>query len=250
MGPGGGGSTNSDKRSSPKGIKVDGNITINGGTITVSATGGEGSEGIESKKIMTINGGYIEVTSYDDALNSASTMDLNGGYIYAVATGNDAIDANGNMNLSGGYIFCCGSEEGLDANSEGGYKVYIKSGTYLMAIGGNMGAIENGASISQTCYQGTASANTWYALYSGSNVAFAAYTPTFSSQGGGPGGYPGGGSSSKTIVVTAPSTPKLYKGVTASGTTFWNGKGATNASGGSQVSLSTYSGGGGFGPGY
>ena len=247
--PGGGGSSNSDRRSSPKGIKVDGNITINGGTITVSATGGEGSEGIESKKIMTINGGYIEVTSYDDALNSASTMDLNGGYIYAVATGNDAIDANGNMNLSGGYIFCCGSEEGLDANSEGGYKVYIQSGTNLMAIGGNMGAIESGASISQTCYSGSVSANKWIALYSGSNVAFAAYTPTFSSQGGG--GYPwGGGSSSKTIVVTAPSTPKLYTGVTASGTTFWNGKGATNASGGSQVSLSTYSGGGGFGPGY
>ena len=249
--PGSGGSSSSALRSSPKGIKVDGNITINGGTITVSATGGEGAEGIESKKIMTINGGYIEVTSYDDALNSASTMDLKGGYIYAVATGNDAIDANGNMNLSGGYIFCCGSEEGLDANSEGGYKVYIQNGTNLMAIGGNMGAIESGASISQTCYSGTASANTWYALYSGSNVAFAAYTPTFSSQGGGPGGYPGGGgSSSKTIVVTAPSTPKLYRGVTASGTKFWNNKGATNATGGSQVSLSTYSGGGGWGPGW
>ena len=249
-GPGGGGSSNSDLRSSPKGIKVDGNITVNGGTITISATGGEGAEGFESKKIMTINGGYIEVTSYDDALNSASTMDLNGGYIYAVATGNDAIDANGNMNLSGGYIFCCGSEEGLDANSEGGYKVYIKSGTNLMAIGGNMGAIESGAQISQTCYSGSVSANKWIALYSGSNVAFAAYTPTFSSQGGG--GYPwgGGSSSSKTIVVTAPSTPKLYTGVTASGTTFWTGKGATNATGGSQVSLSTYSGGGGFGPGY
>ena len=245
--PGSGGSSSSALRSSPKGIKVDGNITINGGTITVSATGGEGAEGIESKKIMTINGGYIEVTSYDDALNSASTMDLKGGYIYAVATGNDAIDANGNMNLSGGYIFCCGSEEGLDANSEGGYRVYIQNGTNLMAIGGNMGAIESGASISQTCYSGTASANTWYALYSGSNVAFAAYTPTFSSQGGGPGGYPGGGgSSSKTIVVTAPSTPKLYRGVTASGTKFWNNKGATNATGGSQVSLSTYSGGGGW----
>ncbi len=118
-----------------------------------------------------------------------------------------------------------------------------------MAIGGNMGAIESGASISQTCYQGSVSANKWIALRSGSNVAFAAYTPTFSSQGGG--GFPwgGGSTSSKTIVVTAPSTPSLYTGVTASGTTFWTGKGATNATGGSQVSLSTYSGGGGFGPG-
>lgn len=233
--------TNSDGTSSPKGIRAEGNITVNGGTITVSATGGEGAEGIESKAIMYINGGYIDVTSYDDALNSTSHMYFTGGYTYAVATGNDAIDSNGNMYLSGGYVFCCGSEEGLDANSEGGYKVYIQSGASLMAIGGNMGAIESGASLSQNCYSGTASANTWYALYSGNNVAFAAYTPTFSNQGGG-----GGSSSSKTIVVTAPSTPKLYKGVTASGTTFWNGKGATSASGGSQVSLSTYSGGGGW----
>ena len=244
----GSGDTNSDGTSSPKGIRAEGNITVNGGTITVSATGGEGAEGIESKAIMYIKGGYIDVTSYDDALNSTSHMYFTGGYTYAVATGNDAIDSNGNMYLSGGYVFCCGSEEGLDANSEGGYKVYIQSGASLMAIGGNMGAIESGASISQTCYSATASANTWYALYSGNNVAFAAYTPTFSNQGGGGGWGPGGGgsSSSKTIVVTAPSTPKLYKGVTASGTTFWNGKGATSASGGSQVSLSTYSGGGGW----
>ena len=244
----GSGDTNSDGTSSPKGIRAEGNITINGGTITVSATGGEGAEGIESKAIMYIKGGYIDVTSYDDALNSTSHMYFTGGYTYAVATGNDAIDSNGNMYLSGGYVFCCGSEEGLDANSEGGYKVYIQSGASLMAIGGNMGAIESGASISQNCYSATASANTWYALYSGNNVAFAAYTPTFSNQGGGGGWGPGGGgsSSSKTIVVTAPSTPKLYKGVTASGTTFWNGKGATSASGGSQVSLSTYSGGGGW----
>ncbi len=244
----GSGDTNSDGTSSPKGIRAEGNITINGGTITVSATGGEGAEGIESKAIMYIKGGYIDVTSYDDALNSTSHMYFTGGYTYAVATGNDAIDSNGNMYLSGGYVFCCGSEEGLDANSEGGYKVYIQSGASLMAIGGNMGAIESGASLSQNCYSATASANTWYALYSGNNVAFAAYTPTFSNQGGGGGWGPGGGgsSSSKTIVVTAPSSPKLYKGVTASGTTFWNGKGATSASGGSQVSLSTYSGGGGW----
>ena len=244
----GSGDTNSDGTSSPKGIRAEGNITINGGTITVSATGGEGAEGIESKAIMYIKGGYIDVTSYDDALNSTSHMYFTGGYTYAVATGNDAIDSNGNMYLSGGYVFCCGSEEGLDANSEGGYKVYIQSGASLMAIGGNMGAIESGASLSQNCYSATASANTWYALYSGNNVAFAAYTPTFSNQGGGGGWGPGGGgsSSSKTIVVTAPSTPKLYTGVTASGTTFWNGKGATSASGGSQVSLSTYSGGGGW----
>ena len=202
-----------------------------------------GAEGLESKGTMTINGGYIEANAYDDALNCASHMYLKGGYIYAVATANDAIDSNGNMYISGGKILCCGSEMGFDANSEGGYQVYVQSGACFMCIGGNMGTIEDGAQISQTCYQATVSANTWYALKSGTSVAFAAYTPTFSSQGGGGGGW-GGQTSSKTMVVTAPSTPTLYSGVTGSGTSFWTGKGYSNATGGSSVTLSSYSSGG------
>ena len=236
-GPGGGSSVSG----SAKGIKVTGDLTINGGTVKVSATGGEGSEGIESKSVMTINGGYVECNTYDDALNSASHMYIKGGYVYAVATNNDAIDSNGNMYLSGGMVFCYGSEEGLDANSEGGYKAYIQSGASLAAIGRSMGAIESGASISQTCYQTTASSSTWYALYNGSTVVAAFQTPTLSSSGGGYG--PGGGGGSNTMVVTSPSC-KLYSGVTGSGTSFWSGKGYSNASGGSSVSLSTYSGGG------
>ncbi len=238
-GPGGGSSVSG----SAKGIKVVGNITINGGSVKVSATGGEGSEGIESKQIMTINGGYVESNTYDDALNCASHMYIKGGYVYAVATNNDAIDSNGNMYLSGGMVFCCGSEEGLDANSEGGYKVYIQSGANLAAIGRSMGAIESGASISQTCYSATATSQTWYALYNGNTVVAAFRTPALSSSGGGYG--PGGGSGGNTMVVTSPSC-KLYSGVTGSGTSFWSGNGYSNASGGSSVSLSNYSGGGGW----
>ena len=244
----GGGSSNSDMRSSPKGIKVDGNITVNGGTITISATGGEGSEGMESKNIMTINGGYIEVTSYDDALNSASHMYLKGGYIYAVATGNDAIDANGNLNLDGGYIYAAGREEAFDANEQ--YKLYVNSGVSFIAYGATMGALESGAQLNQTCYSAsTYSGGSRYALYNGNQVAFAVTAATIS--GGGPGfiAGPGGpGGNSAAFVVSSPSSTALKSGVTFSGTTFWTGKGATSATGGSSVTLSQYTDNGGQNP--
>lgn len=244
----GGGSSSSDMRSSPKGIKVDGNITINGGTITVSATGGEGAEGIESKSVMTVNGGYIEVTSYDDALNSASHMYLKGGYIYAVATGNDAIDANGNLNLDGGYIYAAGREEAFDANEQ--YKLYVNSGVSFIAYGATMGALESGAQLNQTCYSAsTYSGGSRYALYNGNQVAFAVTAATVS--GGGPGfiAGPGGpGGNSAAFVVSSPSSTALKSGVTFSGTTFWTGKGATSATGGSSVTLSQYTDNGGQNP--
>ena len=239
--PWGGGESSGDTSSSPKGIRAEGNITINGGTFTISCTGGEGAEGIESKSQITVNDGYIEATTYDDAMNAGGDLYIKGGYVYAVATNNDAIDSNGNMYLSGGFIFCAGSEEGADANTEGQKKLYIQRGVTLMAYGRSMGALESGASMAQTCYKvSTYTAGTRYALYNGSNVAFAVTAPTINGGGGpnwiaaGPGG-PGGQSAS--FVVTTPGTTSLKSGVTFSGNSLWSGKGSTNATGGSTVSL-------------
>ena len=249
-----------DTSSSPKGIRAEGNITIEGGTFTISCTGGEGAEGIESKSRIDITGGYIESVCYDDAINSSGDMYITGGYIYAVATNNDALDANGNMYLQGGNIFCAGSEEGADANTEGQKKLYIQPGVTLIAYGRSMGALENGAQITQTCYQVNTSDNysagTRYAIYNNGNIAFAVTAPTISG-GGGPGmitaGPGGGGQNSASFIVTSPgmttSNGYFKKGVTFSGTSIWSGKGNTNATGGSTVSLTEYTSGGNNPPG-
>ena len=220
--------------SSPKGIKADGNIGVGGGRIWVRTSGNNG-EGIETKGTLDITGGEVASYAYDDAINSKSTMTIGGGYVYAHGQHNDGLDANGNCYINGGtvYAICSGQPEvAIDANTEGGYKLYVAGGT-IVAVGG----IENGSSLSQACYQAQSwSPSTWYAMTAGTTT-FAFCTP----QTGGSG-----------IVVSSASQPALQAGVSVSGgTSYFGGLGIAGctASGGSSVSLSSYSGGGGMGGG-
>ena len=240
----------SDYKCSPKGIKIDGDIVINGGTISVT-TSGAGGEGIESKKKLTVNDGHITVNAFDDGINCSSDMTINGGYIFAKGSKNDAMDANGNMYVKGGLIYAIGAtspEVALDANTEEGKKLYITGGT-IIAVGN----LEGGAQISGgTCkYTTSWTGNTWYALYNNGELAFVFKTPTKSSSGGGGGYGPGGGGSQKLVVYTS-STPTLKSGVTPAGTEIFEGVGydpaTATATGGSNVTLSNYSNSGG-GPG-
>ena len=229
-----------------------GNITISDGDIQLictgtSTSGGRGGwggssssdsstpEGMEAKGTITISGGKVYVQSSDDAINAAGDLTISGGCVMAYSTGNDGIDSNGNMYIKGGVVYAIGSsspEVALDANTEGGKKLYVQGGT-IVAIGG----LESGASLSQSCYSASSwSKNTWYALTIGSDV-FAFKTPSSGGSG---------------LVVSGASTPTLKSGVTASGTAIFNGMGyyPASVSGGSSVSLSSYSGGNsGGGPG-
>ncbi len=209
----------------------DGAIEISGGTITAISQ----SEAIESKGTLTISGGQVYAQGSDDAINSGGDLTISGGYVMAYSTGNDGIDANGNCYIQGGLVYAIGAsspEVAIDANSEEQKQLYMQGGT-LVAIGG----LESGASLSQSCYSASSwSKSTWYALTVGSNV-FAFKTP---SSGG------------TTLVVSGASTPTLTSGVSASGTTIFNGMGyyPASVSGGSSVTLSSYSGGNsGGGPG-
>lgn len=235
----------SDYKSSPKGIKTDGAILISDNAVISITTTGAGGEGIESKTGIDITGGQVTVNAADDAINAsyndatkgtsgAGDLTISGGYVYARSTGNDGIDANGNVYIKGGLVYAIGTsspEVGIDANSEEQKKLYLTGGT-IIAIGG----LESGSSLTQSCYSTSSwSKSTWYALTVGSDT-FAFQTPS------------SGGS---TMVVSGASQPTLKKSVTvSSGTKIFDGAGYTNAtiSGGSNVSLSSYTGGGG-GPG-
>ena len=230
----------SDQKSSPKGIKADGNVTINGGTFNVTVTG-NGGEGIESKAIMTIKDGTIVANTNDDALNSSSHMYIKGGIITVVATGNDGIDSNGNLYIQGGTIMAFGTtapECGIDANEEEGYSVIFTGGTLLAVGGGN--SVPSTSESTQAYVSGSmsVSANTEITLKDGDTVLATFTVPsnyTTSSQGGGggwhsaamaPGGGPGGqgggpgghGGNGSSILVTCPSIASGNSYTLASGT--------------------------------
>ncbi|MBO5929467.1 MAG: carbohydrate-binding domain-containing protein, partial [Clostridia bacterium] len=233
----------SDYKSSPKGIKVDGAILISDSAVVSVTTAGAGGEGVESKHSIGIAGGQLTVDATDDAINASyetstggtGDISISGGMVYARSTGNDGIDSNGNCYIKGGVVYAVGSsqpEVAVDANSEGQKKLYVTGGT-IIAIGG----LESGSSLTQTCYQTSSwNRNTWYAMTVGSET-FAFRTPA------------SGGS---TLVVSGTSQPTLKSGITVNnGTEIFNGNGFVEAviSGGSSVTLSSYSGGTGGGGG-
>ena len=219
---------------SAKGIKFDGNLFFNGGNVTVNCSA---HEGIEAKGTITVKDGVVYSSSAaDDAINSGSTFTIEGGYVCGYAVKNDGLDANGNFYIKGGTVYAIGTtspELAIDANTEGGYKLYV-SGGIIIAIGG----LESGASLTQSCYQASSwNRSTWYSLTVGSNV-IAFKTPAS-------GGTP--------LVVSGASTPTLKTGVTVTGgTSCFNGMMIIDGSvsDGTSVSLSSYTGGnGGFGGG-
>ncbi len=238
---------------SAKGIKVGRKITsgkqtvytgdmyVRGGSICVRTTGSSsardsGNEAVESKGVLEVTAGMLYAYSTtDDAINCADDMTLSGGYVCGLSTANDGLDANGNVYIKGAVVQAASAsspEVGIDANSEEQKKLYVQSGVLFV-----QGGLESGASLTQACYQASScSTNTWYALTVGSDTyAF----KTCSAQG-------------TPLVVSGESQPSLTRGVTVSGgTAIFDGYAriGASASGGSAVTLSSYSGGGGGGGG-
>ena len=185
--------------------KYGGNLLVKGGTTVVNCAK---SEAVEVKGKLTISGGELYVSSTgDDAINSQGELNITGGYVYGYATQNDAIDTNCDFKISGGYVFAVTTkgapEVALDANTEGGYKLYINSGATVVAYGG----LESGYSASQNVYSMSCTAGGWNALGDGSSYIAAFKAP----------------SGVSSVAVSAPSLSKGYTGVTVGGSTLCNG---------------------------
>ena len=229
--PGGGfpGGSSGSNGVSAKGLKFDGNLIFKGCNVVVNCTA---HEGIEAKGTISVSSGEVYSHSQsDDAINSGGNLTISGGLVCAYSQGNDGLDANGNCYIKGGVVYAIGAtspEVAVDANSEGGYTLYLTGGT-LVAIGG----LENGSSLTQSCYSASSwSQNTWYGLTVGSTT-YAFKTPS---------------SVGKPLVVSGSSTPSLQSGISISGgTACFEEMFYTDASfnGGSSVSLSSYTGGNG-----
>lgn len=161
----------SDLDSKAKAIKSDTDVTVNGGTIKIKTTGGEGSEGLEAKGVMNINGGEIEIATYDDCINSAGDMYLNGGYIYAFATNNDAIDSNGDLYIKGGVIVALGAsgaECAIDAAE--GKNIYITGGTVVGVGGSNASYPASSSSQMSIAFQASVSTGSTLTVADGSDA--------------------------------------------------------------------------------
>ena len=169
--------------SSAKGIKSDGAMTITGSTVWVSTSGGDGSEGIESKSTMVINGDEVCVYAYDDCINTTTSLTINGGDIYCYSAGNDGLDSNGKLYVNGGFIVASGTtspEEGIDCDTN----TFGVTGGTLLGIGGGTSTPTTSASTQRTIiYGGSGSSGTLFSITdsSGNHIMSYSIPRTYSS---------------------------------------------------------------------
>lgn len=125
-----GGGGKQDYYGCAKAIKVMGQVTIYGGQTEIYTSQG-GSEGLESKTGITINGGKHYLKCYDDCMNSSGKIVFDGGVTVCYSNGNDAVDSNynsaGAITIGNGVVFAYttigGAEEGLDCDNNSNIRI-------------------------------------------------------------------------------------------------------------------------------
>lgn len=212
----------------PKAIKSEGNLTVNSGIITVNCTQTqEGSEGMESKATLTINGGDISITTYDDCINAANHIQINGGKTFCKSNGNDGIDSNGTITITGGLTIAQGignPECGFDCDNN----TFRLDGGVVVGTGGSTSTPSTASTDYSLKYTGATSGAAICIKKSSGDVVLMYQLPTLTTNGGGGGpGGPGGGGNGMTLLFSdpnlAPGTYTLQSGGTITGGTNFNG---------------------------
>ncbi|MBE6318655.1 MAG: carbohydrate-binding domain-containing protein [Bacteroidales bacterium] len=218
-GPGGnrpgmpGSSTSSSSSTSPKVIKAMAAMTVYSGSFTIKSSN-EGGEGLESKTTMTINGGNFYFNTYDDCLNAATALNINGGNLRCVATGNDAVDSNSKLSITGGLLLASGSrdpEEGIDVDQAS--QMSITGGTVINQKGNMLNLTTTQCKVPTIKYSSSISAGTLITITNSSGTHIMSFkAPQAMSQG---------------CYITLPefvsgSSYKLYSGGTVTGGTVFN----------------------------
>lgn len=228
-----GSSTSSSSSTSPKVIKAMNTMTVYSGSFSIKSSS-EGGEGLESKTTINIKGGNFYFNTYDDCLNAATALNISGGNLRCVATGNDAVDSNGSMTISGGLVLASGTrepEEGIDVDQAS--KLSITGGTVINQKGNMLNLTTTQCKVPTIKYSSSISAGTLITVTNSSGTHIMSFkAPQAMSQG---------------CYITLPefvsgSSYKLYTGGSVSGGTTFNEvtKGGT-FSGGSQVKSFTIS---------
>jgi hypothetical protein len=154
--PGGGGfGGNGADYANPKAIKSEGDMTIHSGTVVINCTQKtEGGEGLESKKTLTVNGGNINIHTYDDCINAGTAIVINNGNIFCAASGQDAIDSNGPLTVNGGLTIANGVRgDGEAFDAERNFQV---NGGIIVGTHGGMSMTTPSGSQRSTRIQATA----------------------------------------------------------------------------------------------
>ena len=143
-GPGGMDGGNTDKGDhSTKGIKAANEIVVNGGTINVKSY----DDGLHANNDVllengntptgniTINGGDLTVFSNDDGLHADGGLTVNGGNINVVNS-YEGIEGT-TVSIIGGNVSIIAKDDGLNATAESGTAVTISGGSLYIYCGGD-----------------------------------------------------------------------------------------------------------------
>ncbi len=185
----------------------DPSLYINNGVVTITTTGtiyevsedeSLSPEGIEAKNDLVINGGLIQVSSTDDALNAGTLIEISGGMVFCQSRNADAADSNGEIRISGGTLIALGSdapETGIDCDLSSNFT--YTGGTVIAVSGGSNNSPESSETTGCVILENITGSS--FALKDGDGNIIIAYT------------VPEGHSSASAVLI---ASDKITKGNT------------------------------------